>query len=280
MSKTFMRGLGLLELIDLYGPLTVTELARRSGTDKSIVSRMISSCEPDGWVVRSDGKLSLGPRAALLGHSSPAAATIRQAEPLVHAVAGVTGLLTQVYGLVGTSAVVLASASGRGPSVPTGLGIDIPLYATAGGKAVAAQLEDAELDQVLPPDPFPDAATELLSLAGYPQASTAMFATPKEPLSASAAIAQDRRQLAAQLDAVRLEGYAVDAGDFHPDLGCIAKPWPHPGIPTALACMGPPSELASGETLIKAALTAATSAGAKPEDIISSAAGAIRDSAE
>src|ERR1700753_3256473 len=104
MSKTLMRGLALLETIDQHGPLTVMELVRDTRIDKSIVSRTLTALEREGWVVRNEGKVELGPRAALLGHSSQAAMAVRRAEPLVHAVAGVTGLLTQAYGLVGSRA--------------------------------------------------------------------------------------------------------------------------------------------------------------------------------
>ena len=62
MSSTFIRGLALLETIDLYGPITVTELAQRTGVDKSTVSRTLAACEPDGWVVRTEGRVALGPR--------------------------------------------------------------------------------------------------------------------------------------------------------------------------------------------------------------------------
>src|SRR5580692_10356787 len=141
MSKTLMRGLTLLEAIDLRGPMTVMELSRDSGLDKSIVSRTVTALEHDGWVARHKGKVEVGPRAALLGHTSQASRAVRRAEPLVHAIAGVTGLLTQAYGLIGSHAVVLASAGGRGVNAQAGLGSEVPLYVTAAGKTIAAQLE-------------------------------------------------------------------------------------------------------------------------------------------
>src|ERR1700759_1098728 len=104
VSSTFIRGLALLETIDLYGPITVTELARRTGVDKSIVSRTLAACERDGWVVRTAGQVTLGPRAALLAHLSPTASLIREAEPLVDAISGVTGCLAQACTLAGSRA--------------------------------------------------------------------------------------------------------------------------------------------------------------------------------
>jgi DNA-binding IclR family transcriptional regulator len=270
MSKTFMRGLTLLETIDLHGPITITELARRSGVEKSIVSRTITACEIDGWVVRSAGKVALGPRAALLGRSSAAEAAVRHAEPLVQALAGVTGLLAQAYALVGARAVLIASA---GASIPVGLGTGLPLFATAAGKVIAAQLTDSELDRRLPPEPFPDATAEVAGLAGFEPLSSALLAPPKESSSAPSKAARDRRQLAKQLEVIRRDGLATDAGEIDPSLGCIAVPWPgQPGMPAALACMGSPASLATGEVLVKAVLTAAASPAATREEIVASAA--------
>jgi IclR family acetate operon transcriptional repressor len=280
MSKTLMRGLALLETVDLYGPITIMELARRSGVDKSMVSRTITALERDGWIVRSDGKVELGPRSALLGHSSAGAIVVRQAEPLVHAVAGVTGLLTQAYGLVGTRAVVLAASGGRGPSTPAGLGASVPLFATAAGKTVASQLQRPELDRRLPSEPYPDPAAEIAELAGFPPIAVELFDDSDQPLRSGAATARDRAQLDLQLAAIREQGVAVDAGEFHPQMGCVAVPWPRTGVPAALACMGSPADLAHDDALVRAALDAAAGAGARPADVVAKAADAIRATPE
>jgi DNA-binding IclR family transcriptional regulator len=270
-----MRGLATLEMIDLHGPITIMELARLSGIDKSIISRTISALERDGWVVRSDGKVALGPRSALLGHSSAGADAVRRAEPLVHAVAGVTGMLTQAYGLVGIRAVVLAAAGGRGPSTPVGLGVSVPLFATAAGKTVAAQLSKEELDRRLPDEPYPDPAHELAALVAYPPIVGAVMIAPDVGPAAGVA-ASGRAQLDRELAEIREQGSAVDAGEMHPQMGCIALPWPQPGIPAALACMGSPADLAAAERLVKTVLSTATAPGARPEDIVAKAAAVLR----
>jgi IclR family transcriptional regulator, pca regulon regulatory protein len=272
MSKTLMRGLALLETIDLHGPIAIMELVRHTGIDKSIVSRTIAALEREGWVVRHEAKVELGPRAALLGHSSLAAQAVRQAEPLVHAIAGVTGLLTQAYGLVGSRALVLAAAGGRGPSTSVGLGSEVPLFATAAGKTVAAQLDADDLARRLPSEPFPDPAAELAKLAGYGPFAGAVMGTD-EPLLPSDTIATSRDQLDRQLADVRRSGFAMDNGELHPRMGCLAVPWPLPGLPSALACMGSPADVTLNETVVKAALRTAASMGSRPEDVVASAAG-------
>jgi len=279
MSKTLMRGLALLETIDLRGPMTVMELARHSDLDKSIVSRTISALERDGWVARHQTKIELGPRAALLGHTSRVSHAVRRAEPLVHAIAGVTGLLTQAYGLIGTRAVVLASAGGRGVDAQAGLGSEVPLYATAAGKTIAAQLEPGDLERRLPPEPFPDPTPEIRSLTGYPPVAGSVLEDLEEPLEPSPDLATDRAQLEHQLRELRQEGFARDGGELHPQVGCLAIAWPQPGLPAALAAMGPRSEVDSGDELVRTALRTAASVGAEPDDIVASVAGLVRSRA-
>jgi DNA-binding IclR family transcriptional regulator len=268
MSKTLMRGLALLETIDQHGPLTVMELVRETGIEKSIVSRTLTALAREGWVVRNKAKVELGPRAALLGHSSPAALAVRRAEPLVHAVAGVTGLLTQAYGLVGSRALVLAAAGGRGPSTAVGLGSEVPLFATAAGKTIAAQLEPEDLTRRLPPEPYPDPSDDLAKLAGYGPIAGAVLSAPEEPLATTCAVATERPRLDAQLEEVRHSGLARDDGELHPQMGCIAVPWPQRGLPAALACMGSPADVSAAETVIATALSTAAAAGSQPEDVV------------
>jgi DNA-binding IclR family transcriptional regulator len=269
MSQTLMRGLSLLETVDMHGPITITELSRHSGVDISIVSRTIAALEQDGWVVRNDGKVELGPRAALLGHTSAGAGVVRQAEPLVHAIAGVTGMLAQAYGLVGTRAVVLAAAGGRGMKTDVGLGISVPLFATAAGKMIAAQLNPSELTRRLPVEPYPDPAEELARLVGYrPLQSTLLAKAEEQPSLSTQVVARHRKQLDRELETIRNEGIVSDDGELDPELGCIAVPWSQPGVPSALACLGRPADIAANEAVVRTALLTAAGIGAQPEDVV------------
>jgi DNA-binding IclR family transcriptional regulator len=273
MYSTFTRGLELLETIDVYGPLTVTELARLTGADKPSVSRMLSACEPAGWIVRENGRVSLGPRAALLAHFSPGADLIRRAEPLVEAVSGVTGTLVQVYALVGKRAVVVASAGGHGGNrIPVGLGTSTALVATAGGHVVAAQLDDAELGRLLPPEPYPDPLLELMRTPGFRSFATDTFGPGRPEMPEPRRLVTTRRELEERLEKIRAERIAIDRGDVHPELCCIAVPWPHGVAPAAFVCMGTPDEMDELEPLARAVLPAATAPGARREDVFGAAA--------
>jgi DNA-binding IclR family transcriptional regulator len=272
LASTFMRGLGLLQVIDRHGPITVTELARRTGIEIATVSRTVTACAADGWIVKTGRGVTLGPRAALLGRSGHGADVIAAAEPLVHTIAGVTGLTTHAYGLVGAAVVLLASASGRDEQLMLGEAVPGLLNVTAAGRAVAAQLDPADLDTLLPPEPFPDgtdfieSARELMAAA--PMSRLLDGHHPPRP----GPVPTTRHDLNRQLVQIRATGAAYDHGDLHPAMACIAVPWPHPTLPAALACLGHPASIAAAGPLVLRCLTAAVAAAATPREVIAAAA--------
>ncbi len=275
MSKTFMRGLALLEAIDRWGPITVTELARHLGIDKAIVSRMVTACQRDGWVIRHEGRIVLGPRASLLGHGGPMDQSVRQAEPLVHAIAGVTGLMTQAYGLVGTQAVAFASAKGPGPSLNPGLGTFTPLWVTAAGRSIAAQLDEATLDAILPSDPLPDTRDVIAGLG--PEFVAYLSSTVDPDEDTHPALPRTHAELRRELEAIRRDGIASDPGQLSPQIACIAVPWHHAALPAALACVGPATDIARSRVLITTLLKAAVKRTATAHSITTAAAEIIAE---
>jgi DNA-binding IclR family transcriptional regulator len=273
MPSSFMRGLELLETIDVHGSVTVTELARLTGHDKSTVSRMLTACEPDGWIVRDHGRVTLGPRAALLAYSSPAGELIRRAQPLIEAIAGVTGLTAQAYALVGTRATVLAAAGGGTPPVSVGVGMSTSLVATAAGQVIATQIDPLALERLLPAEPFPDPLADLLSNPGYVAFATGRFGRGSAVAESPLEVPRNRAELSERLALVHEQGYAIDRGDLHPEISCIAVPW-WGTDGAALTCMGRPSEIAASEGLALRVLNAAVLPGATREDVVAAAASA------
>jgi DNA-binding IclR family transcriptional regulator len=269
-----LRGLQLLEILDVHGPMTVTEIARVTGQDKSWVSRIATACDQDGWTVREHGRVALGPRAALLAHGSAGGELIRRAQPLVEAVAGVTGLTAQAYGLVGTHATVLAAAGSGGPLASAGVGMSTSLIASAAGQVIAAQLDPARLERLLPPDPFPDPLPELVANPGYLAFASGRFTSPQPEGDEPHAAPRNRAQLAAVLAEVHEQGFALDGGGLHPQIGCLAVPWRAAGSFAALTCMGTPAEISASVALAHAALDAAAKPGATREEVVAAAAGA------
>ena len=273
MAKTLLRGLELIEAIGQYGPLTVAELAARTGVELTAVYRTVAACEPDGWLIREAGKVQVGPRCALLGLTSSATAASRRAEPLVRAIAGATGLNCSVSVLVGRDVMALAQAAGT-EFVPLveGLRSRVPPYLLADGRAIATQLAPAELARALPPEPYPDAA-QLAETGTGLGADLRRFLASTTPAGAES----DRppathAELVEALAEIRRTGFARDTGQFHPTIHCIARPWPAIGIPAAIACVGSRAEITRQRALIEACLVAATEPGAGAQDVINAAA--------
>jgi DNA-binding IclR family transcriptional regulator len=274
MATSFQKGLELLETIDVHGAVTVTELARLTGHDKSTVSRMLSACEPDGWIVREHGRVMLGPRAALLAYGSAAGQQIRAAQPLVEALAGVTGLTAQAYALVGSGATVIAAAGGSNPLSSVGVGMNTSLVATAAGQAILTQLDEQQIERLLPPEPFPNPLTELLKNPGYVAFASGRFTSTRVVADLPRAVPNDRAQLFARVETVREQGVAIDHGDLHPSIGCIAVPWPGGGDCAALTCMGTPAEITATSGLARVVLEAAAQPAATREHVVAAAAAA------
>jgi DNA-binding IclR family transcriptional regulator len=271
MSKTLVRGLELIEELGLYGPMTISELSRRSGVHVSIVSRTVSMLEPEGWMVRVDGKIAAGPRCALLGLISPAGRTVRRAESLVKALGAVTGVASAASGLIGRDVMILAASSGTGTELPDGFSSRVPVYVMAAGRAIAAELPAETLDAVLPDGDFPDAAQVLELLAGSAPIPSFLAGAGSDP-QPGGSIPGNRSALEEEIAAIRESGFARDGGELHPAIHCIAAPWPTPELPASLACIGSREEIETNRETIEACLRAATKPGAGAQDIFDVAA--------
>lgn len=272
MSKTLLRGLDLIEEVGLHGPLRVSELAQRMGLDVSIVSRTVQALEQDGWLARADRKISVGPRCALLGLSSPAAGVVRQLEPVVRAIAGVTGVPTSANALIGHDVMMLASAGTPATDQGDLISSRIPVYVMAAGRAIAAQLSAAQLDAVLPPEPFPD-GEHVIASQDYSAPLATYLAARRTEDPPVRSVPRTRVDLELDLDEIRATGFARDRGELDPSTFCIAVPLRAPGLAASLSCFGPRDIVTAGEQLIEAALRAATKPGATAQDVVGAAAG-------
>ncbi|MDQ2729351.1 MAG: helix-turn-helix domain-containing protein [Actinomycetota bacterium] len=273
MAGTLMRGFALLELLDSEGPMRVSELARRSGNDKATVSRIVTAGEADGWFLRRDGKVALGLRSTLIGHDSSMRDRIRGAEPLVHAIAGVTGVPTMAIGQIGRSAVVYAHAPAGPLELPITVGARLPLWLTAAGRTILSQLDDATIDAAVPADPFPSAD----QILGQPFALEFQRLHPPTAAVTTRPAPSTRRQLDDRLAGIRVCGWERDDGEINPGTGCMAVAWAQPGLAASLSCVGSQAQIAAQAHVILAALQAATASGATRDDVVAATAAAIGD---
>ena len=276
MSTTFLRGLALLEILDrARAPIGVSELARRLDTDKGAISRMVTACEADGWVARVDGGVAIGPRAALLGHASPTTDLVRRAEPIAQTVAGITGLLVQVVSLVGSNVIVIAAANGNGAAAsPTGLGFQFPLWASAGGKLIAAQLAQQRLDALLPASPYPDPWTAMGAHSDRDLVNS-LPATASSTAAVTPTATRTRDDLDRQLTRIRADGSFEEHGEVAAEISCIGTPWPQTSLPTALVCVGTHAAVADRREYLLRIVRAAVTPGATRDDIVTDAALAL-----
>jgi DNA-binding IclR family transcriptional regulator len=266
MSKTLLSRLAMFEVLDAYGPLTMTELSQRARLDLTVVSRTVAACEPDGWLIRRDGKVELGSRCALLAHGSASAQFMAAAEPLVHAVAGVTGVFTHANGLIGNQVMLIATAPGRGAAIPAGLSSKTSVYVTAGGRAIASQIDPGSLRDFLPAEPFPDSSSVM---SGFDDTASARIFTPPTNDGTNAhTLPTNREQLDLELAAISATGFATDHGSLHPAIHCVAIPWRGNAMIASISCVGSAREIADNAELIRSALSAAAAQGADPRDII------------
>jgi DNA-binding IclR family transcriptional regulator len=266
VSKTLLSRLAMFEILDTYGPLTMTELAQRAGLDLTVVSRTVAACEPDGWLSRRGGKVELGSRSALLAHDSASAQFMAAAEPLVHAIAGVTGLFTHANGLIGTQVMLIATASGRGAAIPAGLSSKTPIYVTAGGRAIAAQIDPSALGSFLPTEPFPNSSS-IMSAFDH-TTSARLFTSSTDEGGTDHSLPTTRAELDADLATVQSTGFATDHGTLHPAIHCVAIPWPGNTMVASISCVGSAREIADNAEVIRSALSAAVLPGADPHDVI------------
>lgn len=246
ISQPFLRGLSIVEAVGSH-PATVSELARTLGLDKAVVSRLVTSAESDGWLVKRNGIVVLGPRVAALGRESAERSFERIAAELCHTVAGVTGLDAAANQFGGDRGHVLAHSPGRRQLM---LG-DVEfgpesLILSAVGLSVASQLEPDELESIR--------ARLAKSHSEDPRFG--------------------REFVTSRLNAIRGGAPARERGDFVEGVGCIALPWRHPlaVAPTALSVIGPIEAVEVIEVLIEGVLAAAVLPGATPSSIIAAAA--------
>lgn len=239
-----IRGLSLVEAVGAE-PSTISDLARRLDLDKSIVSRLVAAAEADGWLVRRDGVIELGPRSAALGRSSDARDVERIAAELAHALSGVTGLDAMVFQYAGDRGHLLAFAAGIHTVVTQTEADPFPLFATATGLTLAASLDPAEVDRRLE-EPLPRYTNRTIVDPGI---------------------------LRRRIDAIRAGGLAREDGEFGVGVGCLAAVWRHPlaAAPTSISVLGPAAVVDADEPLVRRVLTAAVQPNATRSSVVAAA---------
>jgi DNA-binding IclR family transcriptional regulator len=176
--------------------LSLHELAVRTRLPKSTLHRLADQLCQVGWLERERHGYRVGLRMFELGALAAEGNRLHQAAlPHVQALAAQTGLAAHLA-LLDRAEVVYLERIVAGPArVPTRRGGRKPAYCTALGKAIAAYDEDAM--HVVCGAPMPRRTARTIT----------------EPAA-----------LRAELEQVRDAGLAVDRGEAHEDLVCVAAP--------------------------------------------------------
>jgi DNA-binding IclR family transcriptional regulator len=197
MYSSVRRSLQVLEILAQEAqPLGLGEIALRMDSAKSGVHGLLATLVRGGFVERRDGGIySLGMKAWEIGRAVPAATLVRVAGPLMEelvvetnegAVLGVLDGFEVVY--------VHLAESSQAVRVHAAVGERIPAHCTSTGLALLATQEVTWLERILP-----------ARLPAFTEQTIV-----------------DHRRLRAELNRVRVRGYAVNRGGWRTDVGGMA----------------------------------------------------------
>ena len=182
---------------------TPKELSQALGIHLSTSYRLLNTLVAAGYAVRAPrtGLFRLGPRLAYLHHGylaalSPADETLA----FLHALQMATGETVLLNQLEGDDVVVSAVVAGSRPgSHPPGyVGMAIPAHSVAVGRVLLAWQPAAQIES-------------------YLNRHTGAPAFPPFPLLKPDA-------LRAEIERIRMTGYALDLGEGNPEVCCVAVP--------------------------------------------------------
>jgi DNA-binding IclR family transcriptional regulator len=200
-TQAVLRAVALLKAFsDAHPELTLTELARAVGLNKTTAYRMLTALESEGMVLRNPqtNNYRLGPGTIELGGRALRANDMRAiSREELAALANRTGETATLETLVGDQVLILDEASGHYRLGAThSIGTSWPVHATSTGKAIMAFLPERRRK----------------ALVKGPLAAV----TPKTII--------DRLQLEDELAAIREAGYAVAMDEIEMGYAALAAP--------------------------------------------------------
>ncbi|ADB33989.1 transcriptional regulator, IclR family [Kribbella flavida DSM 17836] len=226
LVKSAERTLRILEVLgEARGPISVTELHKRTGYPRSSLHQLLHTMIATGWIEStSEGALvGIGSRALLVGTAyldrDPALPFgIRTLEKIREE----TGYTSHYARLDGGSVIYLATRESLSPHRATSrVGRQLPAYATSLGKALLAELTLTEVSLAVPADPLPGLTPHTVP---------------------------NQVELAIELEQTRQRGYSLEREQNTLGLGCIGVPVPY-RIPAtdAISCSIPIDQCTDAE---------------------------------
>ncbi|QZY51053.1 IclR family transcriptional regulator domain-containing protein [Leucobacter tenebrionis] len=198
--QSLARGLAVIRVFDADHPqLSLSEVARRAGIPPAAARRFLRTLESLGYV-RADGRsFSLTPRVLELGFSYLSALSLPEVvQPHLERLSREVDESSSAAVLSGPDIVYVARVPTRRiMTVGITIGTSFPAYATSMGRVLLAALPEAERSAVL--------------ASAEPRALTERTIT-------------DPEALAAELDRVREQGWALVDGELEAGLRSLAAP--------------------------------------------------------
>lgn len=188
--------LRVLEVLGRKGPLSLAAVQRELGLPKTTVHRLLGSLAEAGWARAGDDGWRVAPRAAVLGACAGSAGGLRElALPAMEKLRERTGEAIHLTVPEGRDIVLIERLeSTQAVRTHNVIGARAPLYASANGKAVLATLEPAACEAVLDGE---------------------CVAFTEETLT-------DPDRLRFEIARVRARGFAVNRGEFVPEVAAVA----------------------------------------------------------
>ncbi|HLW96348.1 MAG TPA: IclR family transcriptional regulator [Solirubrobacteraceae bacterium] len=215
------------------GPLTLVDLGQLTGLPKTTLHRVCWKLVELRVLEHSDRGFQMSARLYALGAMSPGLRRLRAtAMPLMHTLVSRTGWMANLGVLYEHTALVVDEVAGsvQLPPKERMLGTTMPLYATALGKALAANAAEALIDKLCEP-------ALLRPFTGNTIVRTAI--------------------LRPHLEEVRRRGYAISREELRLGTCGVAAPVIVDGeLAAAIALVGPPDEAALRRLTLPVKLTA------------------------
>ena len=192
--------LSLLDTLAAKGPMTLAELDRSTSFGKTSLFRMLHTLEVNDFIFKdSEARYSLGLKLLYLGSSVIARQDLADtARPRLRAFCTEQGLSTHLARLSGSRAVTIdVETPLRDLQITGRVGMSPRAHSTAMGRAILANLSDAERDEHL----------RGVDYVSYTDSSV-----------------KSEAELVTLLEQVKCDGFALDVNDRYPGFGSIAAP--------------------------------------------------------
>jgi DNA-binding IclR family transcriptional regulator len=156
LIQSLQRGLRLVEVVVARGPRTARELSDAIGIGLPTTYHLLRTLVHEDYLVRTTGgRYALGPQLHSAAAREKDAAALRLLREAMAELRDATAATVVVAELDGSRAVITHLAGSRkGPRPDLWIGRDLPLHATAVGKAVLGVLDPAARARLLSGEPL------------------------------------------------------------------------------------------------------------------------------